>query len=63
VEILEGGQLEFGNFTGGLFSDKKYILTPKKIWRPPLASLEVFLVFKKFLETFKSCPMVPKLPI
>ena len=27
-QFLEGGQLEFWNFTGGLFSQKKEILTP-----------------------------------
>ena len=42
-EILEGGQLEFWNFTGGLFSQKKEILTPQKIRRPPLAPWGAFL--------------------
>jgi hypothetical protein len=34
-KILEGVQLEFRNFTGGLFSQKKEILTPKKFGDPP----------------------------
>ena len=55
LKILEGGQLEFWNFTGGLFSQKKEILTR--------LGGRFYVFWKFFIENFKSCPRVPKLRI
>ena len=51
LKILEGGQLEFWNFTGGSFSQKKKILTPLKIRRPPWPPGGAFLGFLIFFLT------------
>jgi hypothetical protein len=63
-KILEGGQLEFGNFTGVFFSQKKEILAPQKFWRPPIAPVgAVFRFLKKNIENFNIFPIFPKLQI
>jgi hypothetical protein len=51
-EILEGGQLEFSNFTGGLFLQKKRDINPPLNLKTPLASWGAF--FFVFFKTIYS---------
>jgi hypothetical protein len=44
-KILEGGQLEFRNFTRGLFSQKRRYWPPKKFGDPPLAPCGGIFIF------------------